>query len=242
MTAIALLGSGEFSPWARPVDEWCARNATAASDRALVVPAASAPEGEDVFRRWASMGIDHYAAIGLTPEVVEIHERADASNAAIVDRVADARLIFFSGGNPGYLAETLRDTPFWEAVRAAAASGTAIGGCSAGAVFLGTSAPFVGAHGLERWVAGLGLLSRAYFMPHFDALDSYVAGLRAMMLRARPEGSVAVGIDEDTAMYGDGDAWSIAGAGAVWIAESGDEPVRHAPGEALSMPLGLTLG
>ena len=78
MTAIALLGSGEFEPWARPVDTWCAEQATAASERVLVVPTASAPEGNDVFERWGRMGIEHYDAIGLAPEVLELRNRADA--------------------------------------------------------------------------------------------------------------------------------------------------------------------
>src|SRR5205085_10219310 len=59
MPIVELLGSGEFEPWARPVDSWCAERATAPSERVLIVPTAAAPEGEDVFQRWAQMGIEH---------------------------------------------------------------------------------------------------------------------------------------------------------------------------------------
>src|SRR5690349_10109238 len=106
MGEIALLGSGEFEPWARPVDKWCADSVTATSNRALVLPTASAPEGDEVFNRWGRMGVDHYEAIGLAPEVLDLRVREDAFKQELVDAVDGARIIFFSGGNPGYLAET----------------------------------------------------------------------------------------------------------------------------------------
>jgi cyanophycinase len=232
MTAIALLGSGEFEPWARPVDTWCAEHATASSDRVLVVPTASAPEGDETFQRWGKMGVDHYTAIGLAPEVLDLRERADASKKEIVDAVPGARHIFFSGGNPGYLAETLSGTPFWEAVVAGVTSGeTALGGCSAGAAFLGTTAPYVAGDSLDHWTDGTKLLPRAYVMVHFDMLNTYVPGLRDMLLDMRPENTIAVGIDENTALYGDGEHWQVQGSGSAWIGD----------GELSPYPDGATL-
>jgi len=232
MTAIALLGSGEFEPWARPVDTWCAEHATASSDRVLVVPTASAPEGDETFKRWGKMGVAHYKAIGLAPEVLDLRERADASKKEIVDAVQGARHIFFSGGNPGYLAETLSGTPFWEAVVAGVTSGeTALGGCSAGAAFLGTTAPYVAGDSLDHWTDGTKLLPRAYVMVHFDMLNTYVPGLRDMLLDMRPENTIAVGIDENTALYGDGEHWQVQGSGSAWIGD----------GELSPYPDGATL-
>src|SRR5437879_13490972 len=173
MTAIALLGSGEFEPWARPVDKWCADQVNASSNRGLVVPTASAPEGDKGLRRWGEMGAKHYEAIGFAPEVLDLRERADASKKEIVDAVKGARIVFFSGGNPGYLAETLIGTPFWDAVVAAVTSGeTALGGCSAGAAFLGASAPYVAGDSLDHWADGTKLLPRAYIVVHCDVLSS----------------------------------------------------------------------
>ena len=232
MTAIALLGSGEFEPWARAVDTWCAEHATASSDRVLVVPTASAPEGDETFERWGKMGVDHYKAIGLAPEVLDLRERADASKKEIVDAVQGARHIFFSGGNPGYLAETLSGTPFWDAVVAGVTSGeTALGGCSAGAAFLGTTAPYVAGDSLDHWTDGTKLLPRAYVMVHFDMLNTYVPGLRDMLLDMRPENTIAVGIDENTALYGDGEHWQVQGSGSAWIGD----------GELSPYPDGATL-
>jgi cyanophycinase len=238
MTAIALLGSGEFEPWARPVDAWCAEHATAGTNRVLVVPTASAPEGDKTFRRWGTMGIDHYRAIGLAPEVLELRERADASKKEIVDAVHGASHVFFSGGNPGYLAETLHGTPFWDALVTAVTSGkTGLGGCSAGAAFLGSTAPYVAGDSLDHWTEGTKLLPRAYIMVHFDMLDTYVPGLRDTLLGMRPEGTTTVAIDENTALYGDGEHWQVKGSGSVWIGADGNDLEQHADGAALDLRL-----
>ena len=238
MTAIALLGSGEFEPWARPVDKWSADQVNAPTNRALVVPTASAPEGDEVFRRWGDMGIKHYEAIGLAPEVLDLRKRADASKKEIVDAVKGARLVFFSGGNPGYLAETLYETPFWEAVVAAVGSGElALGGCSAGAAFLGTTAPYVAGDSLDHWTDGVRLLPHAYVMVHFDMLNRYVPGLRDLLLQMRPKDAIAVGIDENTALYGDGEHWRITGSGSVWIGANGNELTPRGDGETLDLRL-----
>jgi cyanophycinase len=238
MTAIALLGSGEFEPWARPVDKWCADQVTASSNRALVVPTASAPEGDKVFRRWGEMGVKHYEAIGLAPEVLELRERADASKEEIVDAVKGARIVFFSGGNPGYLAETVKGTPFWEAVVAAVTAGElALGGCSAGAAFLGTTAPYVAEDSLDHWTDGTKLLSHAYVMPHFDMLNTYVPGLRDLLLKMRAKDAIAVGIDENTALYGDGQQWQVTGSGSVWTSANGNELSPHGDGETIDLRL-----
>jgi len=238
MGAIALLGSGEFEPWARPIDTWCAEHASAASDRVLVVPTASAPEGDETFQRWGTMGVDHYKAIGFAPEVLDLRERADASKKEIVDAVQGARHIFFSGGNPGYLAETLQGTPFWDAVVASVANGeTALGGCSAGAAFLGATAPFVAEDTLDHWTDGTKLLPRAYVIVHFDMLNTYVPGLRDMLLDMRPKDTVTVAIDEYTALYGDGEHWQVAGSGSVWIGSDGNELAQHPDGSTLDLRL-----
>jgi len=238
MTAIALLGSGEFEPWARPVDKWCADHVNASSNRALVLPTASAPEGDEVFRRWGDMGVKHYEAIGLVPEVLELRERADASKKEIVDAVKGARIVFFSGGNPGYLAETLNGTPFWEAVVAAVTAGElALGGCSAGAAFLGTTAPYVAGDSLDHWTDGTKLLPQAYVMVHFDMLNKYVPGLRDLLLEMRPKDTTVVGIDENTALHGDGEHWQITGTGSVWISANGNALTPHGDGETIDLRL-----
>ncbi len=226
---------------------WCVERATAPTDRVLILPTASAPEGDETFEHWAGMGAEHYAALGLSPQVLPLRTREDASRSEIVDAVADSRLIFFSGGNPGYLAQTLRDTPFWEAVRDAIARGTALGGCSAGATAVGMVAPDVTSSKIDindlKWVDGLPLFTRASIPTHFDAVESFFPGLRQLIFDSRPADAVLFGIDEDTAACGDGTQWTVLGKRAVTIvpAEGGD-PIEHLSGSSVTCDLGLSPG
>lgn len=241
MATLALYGSGEFLPWSRRVDDWCLARADGSSDRVLIVPTASAPEGEAVFFRWARMGFDHYREAGLSPEVVELRTRQDADRPDLAAQVEGARLIFFSGGNPGYLAEAVTGTGFWRAVVAAVSTGTALAGCSAGACLKGTLVPFIGGEGVVRWIEGTRLLANAYIAPHFDRLDSYSPGMRRAVIGRCPPGSLLVGLDEKTALCGDGDTWEVVGVGGVWIGHDDHDLRAYRHGDRAAVRLGLDL-
>ena len=153
---IALLGSGEFEPWTEELDRILLSGAASGDGTVAIVPTASALEGA-VFDDWARKGLKHYAALGVPARVIDLRGRDDAERPDVVAGVGRASLIFFSGGNPAYLASTLAGSPFWEAVRARLADGAAYAGCSAGACIAGAFAPdsvteFVWEEG---WVPGL---------------------------------------------------------------------------------------
>jgi len=42
--------------------------------------------------------------------ILTVNDRSDAESVAIAEQVVGAGLIYLSGGNPGFLADTLRDT------------------------------------------------------------------------------------------------------------------------------------
>jgi len=99
VTAFALLGSGEFEPWAEPVDRWLLdRAAEAGRDGSvLILPTASAPEGDAVFDKWGTMGLEHYAALQAPAEVVPLKTREDAASEELAAGLATASVVFFSG-------------------------------------------------------------------------------------------------------------------------------------------------
>ena len=231
--AIGLLGSGEFEPWAEAVDRWLLARATIGDGSVLVLPTAAAPEGDDVFETWAEKGLAHYGRLGVQAEVVPLKTRDDASDERVVAALDRASMVFFSGGNPAYLASTLVGTKFWEALVSALARGLAYAGCSAGAACLGDVAPDTTVEGLtaELWRPGLGFFPGVYLGPHWDALDTYVPGLRDFFVSAVPTSGRLVAIDERTAIVGDGASWSVMGSGAAHLLQDG--AWRHfASGEA----------
>jgi cyanophycinase-like exopeptidase len=105
---MALLGSGEFEPWTEEVDRWLLDRASG-DGSVLILPAASAPEGDEVFNRWAEMGLRHYEGLGIPAEVLQLKTKDDAQRADMSSRLDEASVAYFSGGNPAYLAAVLRE-------------------------------------------------------------------------------------------------------------------------------------
>jgi cyanophycinase-like exopeptidase len=217
MASFALLGSGEFEPWTGPIDRWLLERGSG-DGRVIVLPTASAPEGDEVFQGWASMGLRHYAEAGIPVEVIPLRTRADAERTDIVAGVRGASAVFFSGGNPAYLAATLANTPAWRVIREEMDRGMAYAGCSAGVACLGEAAPDssirdpLSADG-SLLQPGLGMFPGTFLMPHWDALDGYIPGLQALIRSSVPADRRLVTIDEHTAILGDGIEWTVVGAG-----------------------------
>lgn len=248
----ALFGSGEFLPWAAGLDRallGAGRAPLAGPPRVLIVPTASAPEGDAVFGRWAAMGIEHYRGLGAVAEALPVKVRADAERPGLVDAVERASLIFFSGGNPAYLVRCLKATPLWAAVEAAVGAGCALAGASAGISFLGAMtfdpaaalAPVAaGQPAPAMWVEGMGVFPRALFGPHWDAVDRWRPGATAAMVQAVPDGCCFLGVDEDTAAVGDGVHWRLWGRGTATVVKPGGPPAVVAEGGEFDLDLGYT--
>ena len=236
--ALAFLGSGEFEPWAEPVDHWLLARARVGDGRVLVLPTASAHEGDAVFDRWAARGLEHYRRQAIPAEVVPLRTRADAHDASIVAMLGHASMVFFSGGNPARLATILDGTPFWSRLLTALADGLAYAGCSAGAACLADVAPDSDLDPDDEaiWKPGLRLFTGVMLMPHWDTLDSYADGLTGLVVRSRRPGVTLVGIDEETAMAGDGARWTVTGRGAVHLFGDGTRST-HGAGETFALGL-----
>ena len=248
----ALFGSGEFLPWAADLDRALLERAPGGAPgarRVLIVPTASAPEGEETFGRWAAMGIEHYRGLGQVAEALPLRVRDDALRPDLVESVQAASVIFFSGGNPAYLVRCLKATPLWAAVERAVGAGCVLAGASAGISFLGArtfdpAAAFAVAPGGQRepglWVEGICMFPRAIFGPHWDAVDRWRPGATTAMLRAVPDGCSFLGVDEDTAAVGDGVHWQLWGRGTATVVRPGALPVVVAPTGGFDLDLGYS--
>ena len=236
---MALLGSGEFEAWTEPVDRWLLERSRNGAGVVLVAPTAAAHEGEASFSSWGAKGLEHYRSLGVPAEVLPLRTREDAHREDLVRRLDDAAFVFFSGGNPFRLAEVLAGTPFWRALRGAMTDGLPYAGCSAGVACLtevtyDSEADHLG----ELWKPGLGLLARTLFGPHWDIVDTWRPGVRDFIVDSVLDGQVLVGLDEDTAMAGDGNTWMVFGRQGVHVRRHGTW-VTHRPGDAFELPLPL---
>jgi cyanophycinase len=228
----ALLGSAEFLPWAEEVDRWMLERARPGP--VLILPTASAPEGDEVFDGWGRMGVEHYARLGVEAEVLPVKRREDAERANLASRLDDAAAVFLSGGNPGSLAAALAGTRFWTSLEANLNRGLAYGGCSAGIAALGERAAWR-LHRNSFW-PGLGVFPGTNLAPHWDAVDAYIPGLAQALVANLGPPFRLVAVDELTAMVGDGRRWSVLGAGGVHVLEDGGW-TDHGAGSSFDLDL-----
>jgi cyanophycinase len=222
---VALVGSGEFLPVSEPLDrlllEWLGEAA-----RVVVLPTASAPDGPGVPERWAKLGIEHFTRLGAVVEPVMALTRADTESAALAERIAAANVVYLSGGKPGYLLDTLRDTTCWRAIVAVHAAGGIVAGCSAGAMAL--AGRLVGIPLLQSGQPALGLVPDLAVIPHFDELPRWLSGLGRLAARRAP----VAGVEGATALVVRGEEWSVAGRGGVTLF-AGRRKRRYVAGERI---------
>jgi len=213
---LALVGAGEFLDTMDGVDQ--ALLAMAGGSRVVVLPTASAPDGPGVPERWAKMGIEHFTRLGAQTDAVMALDRAACGDPALAARVRAANLVYFSGGKPDYLYNTLVDTPVWQAVNDVLARGGVVAGCSAGAMIMGAYVPVfsmrVGVPTINKWQNGFALVPGAIIAPHYNEFPEIFSTL---IFGGRPAGTFLIGVDADTALVGSNGRWQALGTRRVTL-------------------------
>jgi cyanophycinase-like exopeptidase len=233
---VALVGSGEFLDAMVGVD---AGLLAGRAPRVAILPTAASLEGEARVAWWLELGRRHYEAMGVEAVAVAVGDRADADDPAMARLIAGVGLVYLSGGDPHHLAATLRGTLVWDAVVAAWQGGAALAGCSAGAMALTSGAPAdLGPGGVRRpggdGADGLGAIGGLAVIPHFDLLERRSSDVVGWFAGWRPAGTTLVGVEEETALVGDGRRWRVEGGGGVWILGPGERR-RFGPGQEVPL-------
>ncbi len=219
---VALVGAGEFLAPMAEFDRGLLLATGRPRPRVVILPTASAPDGEATFRMWAEMGTEHFAGLGAEVEPVLVRDVPDGYDAAALQAVGEADLVYLSGGHPAHLAQVLLGSPLGAALAMANARGAVVAGCSAGAMaVVALTMDFRVVPRLRlplpfpiRWRAGLGLVAAVAVLPHYDA---WPEALSASVALQSPRGSVVLGIDEDTAAFGRDGTWQVHGSGRVTV-------------------------
>jgi cyanophycinase len=231
--AIALVGSGEFTPALEAIDRELLMATGRPRPRVALLPTASVPDGEGVFQRWAEMGCQHFGALGADVEPVLVRDRAAADDAAAVQAIGEADLIYLSGGKPDFLYDVLAGTAVERAIHEAHARGAVVVGCSAGAMVLADRrlrvqrrVPFP-----PSWQPAFGLVPQAAVAPHYDAVPET---LMLLFILAAPRGSIVLGIDQETVLVGRDGSWQVQGRGRVTVWR-GRRRTRHRDGDSFRL-------
>jgi len=226
---LALVGSGEFTPAMEEVDRELLRGRPS---RVVFLPTAAAPEGEERLGYWVALGNSHYHRLGVKAVPLMVRRREDAQDAELAAQVGGAGLVYLSGGDPAFLADTLRDTAVGGAIKRAWEAGAAVAGCSAGAMAMTEHAPNVRDR-VSPPAAGLGFVTGVVVLPHFDRMEQWLPGATDLAIASAPPGYWVLGIDEDTAVVGGPVAWQVAGRQSAWLLRAGVERQHFRGGDRL---------
>jgi cyanophycinase-like exopeptidase len=203
--------------------------------RYVQIPTAAGQEGRARLAYWVELGRAQAQRLGVEPVPLVVVNREQADDPAVADQVEGAGLIYLSGGNPAFLADTLRDTALWAAILRAWRAGSALAGCSAGAMAMADRVPDMRRAG-TRWHRGLGLLPHIRVLPHFDRMLGRAPHLfTGKFLQGRPGGEHLVGIDEDTALVGGPEAYTVEGKRSAWLLADGQRQ-EYPAGTRLDLP------
>jgi len=198
---IALVGSGEYLPVMEEVDRYLldTLNITGRKPRVVCLPTAAGREGDQSVNRWSTMGVQHFTKLGADVAALKIIDRASADDPQYESVLEHADLIYFSGGDPGYLYSTMKGTLAWQAAHRAWERGSIYAGCSAGAMILAKRMPSFRISGTQD---GFGAVPAEFIVPHFDAIPALWRPMVFALQKQLKDGQQLIGVDEDTALIG----------------------------------------
>lgn len=184
----------------------------------LATIASHAPEG--YFEAYQKA----FGALGIS-DLVELYvddraETRDEEKLALLDGAAG---VFFSGGDQLRISSQIGDTPIEARIRKIWREGGVLAGTSAGASVMSDTMMVRGASaethriGDLQMAPGLGLIRDVILDQHFAERGRIGRLLGAVAQSPRVLG---VGIDEDTAIVVEGDAFRVIGCGAVYVVDA----------------------
>ena len=229
---IALVGSGEYLPVMEDVDRYLLANLNVRTPRVVCIPAAAGQEGDESVNRWCRMGLEHFRRLGADVQALRIIDKTSANDLQYESLLENADLIYFSGGNPQYLFETMQGSRAWDAMQRAWKSGAVYAGCSAGAMILSKRIP---SFRLAGTLDGFGIVPAKFIVPHFDAIPGIWKPLVLALKSQLKKGERMIGVDENTALVGQlGGEWKVMGKGKAHVFTN-KERTAYENGQSLSL-------
>ena len=203
---LALVGSGEYLPKMEPVDRFLL-DQLEETPVVVCLPTAAGTEGEERIAYWSSLGVAHFKKLGVAVSALPVIDNATANNPVYADTVSKANFVYLSGGKPGYLYDSLKDSRVWNAIRDVHAKGGVLAGSSAGAMIMGEK--FFSFTGMRT---GFNILPGMTILPHFDEIPEH----RMQTIRQNIDNNLKlIGIDSFTALISLQNGYHVMGNGSI---------------------------
>ena len=231
---IVLAGGDEFRVGCEEMDREVMRASGRNPARVLIIPTAAVTGPAKA----ANDGVTHFGGLGGDASQLMVLESAHAGNADFCEPVKNADVVYFTGGNPDHLLDTLRGSTLLRFLTEGMERGLVLGGSSAGAMVMGSvmrRPPLYTSQSdgesRDRWIEGLGIAPGICVLPHHERRDP--AETLADLRKSAPTGVTYLGIDARTCVLGDPGNWLVTGFGKVTVYGANDYVV-YGPGERIS--------
>ena len=220
---IALVGGEEFRVRCEEMDREVMRASGRDPVRVIIIPTAAVTGPAKA----AKDGVTHFSALGGAASQLMVLDSTQANDAAFVEPVNGADVVYFTGGSPDHLLATLNGSALLRLLTEGLERGLVLGGSSAGAMVMGSVMRRPSSGG---WVEGLGIAQNIGVLPHHERRDP--AETLAELRQSAPAGVVYLGIDARTGVIGGPGDWRVTGSGKVTVYR-GDQYSVFAAGERL---------
>src|SRR3954467_1831774 len=156
-------------------------------------------------------------------DVVDIRSRDDACDDNNVEKIRNASVVFFTGGDQLRITSQVGDSPTFQCLNEIYRRGATIAGTSAGAAAMSETMLVSGAGDESVEISalgmapGLGFISGVVVDSHFAERGRFGRLLGAV---AQNPKNIGLGIDEDTAIVVEqDDRFRVLGSGAVYVVD-----------------------
>ena len=217
--ALALVGSGEYLPAMAELEGKLLRSAIERGklNRYVQLPLAAGRESPERLRYWQELGAAQAERLDTEQVFLPIYTRDDAMREDLAAKIDESALIYISGGDPSYLADSLRGTPVWEAIERNWRAGSALAGCSAGAMALAADIPNFRKQSAPG-TPGLNILPTIRTIPHYNKFFGWIPDQAVPLFLKAPPHITVVGIDEEAAIWSDDlESWTVVGKRSAHI-------------------------
>ena len=155
---IAITGAGEYLDIIRPYDE-ILLNKLKDDPYVLCFPTAAGLESNERIQYWLDLGDDHFTKLNVNHKSIRALNVDDYNKPETLAEIEKANFIYFSGGNPNHLYDTLSSSLAWEKLLNIHNNGGILAGCSAGAMIMGEK---------MNKGKGFGFFKNSMVLPHWN--------------------------------------------------------------------------
>lgn len=221
---IGLAGGEEFRIGCEGMDRELLAATGTQKARVIIVPTAA-----DAYPvQSADHGVRYFTSLGADSRSLMVLTNRDSNDRKIVQQLEDADIIYFTGGNPEHLLDTIRDSALVEKIDQLLDTGTIVVGSSAGAMVMGS---WMRKPSNSEVTRGLDIAKGVIVLPHHENRD--LEETTFWINQTVPSGVIVLGIDAKSACLMTSKGWKVIGDGNVTVYLARDRSV-YGPGSFIS--------